>query len=63
MKNKQEIPAVIVADAKVFDYLKEKSANERHGRKPIVTCWTNRWQVLFPFLRNRTTTFSLASVM
>lgn len=48
MKNKQEIPTVIVADVKVFDYLKEKSANERRGQKPIVTCWTNRWQVLFP---------------
>lgn len=31
MKNKQEIPAVIVADAKVFDYLKEK-VGERKTR-------------------------------
>lgn len=38
MKSNQEKPASILADIKVFDYLKEKPATAKQKRKPIVTC-------------------------
>ena len=41
MENSQENTTFILADVKVFDFLKEK-AGDRIG-----TCWTDQWQVLF----------------
>lgn len=48
MRNRNEAPAAILANVEVFDYLKEKSASGRRGRKPTTICWINRWQVSSP---------------
>ena len=54
MKNKQEIPAVIVADAKVFDYLKEK-VGERKTRTEAYSDLLDKSLAGFisPFLRKQ----------
>lgn len=62
MKNKQEIPAVIVADVKVFDYLKEK-VGERKTRTEAYSDLLDKSLAGFisPFLRKQD--YGLASVM
>ena len=54
MKNKQEIPAVIVADVKVFDYLKEK-VGERKTRTEAYSDLLDKSLAGFisPFLRKQ----------
>lgn len=46
MENSQENTTFILADVKVFDFLKEK-AGDRKTKTEIGTCWTDQWQVLF----------------
>ena len=54
MKNKQEIPAVILADVKVFDYLKEK-VGERKTRTEAYSDLLDKSLAGFisPFLRKQ----------
>ena len=47
MENSQENTTFILADVKVFDFLKEKAGDRKTKTERIGTCWTDQWQVLF----------------
>ncbi len=47
MKNGNEMPASILANVEVFDYLKEKVGERKTRTEATRTFWINRWQVSY----------------
>ena len=44
MENKKRMPATVLAQMEVFDYLKEKVGERKTRTEATATCWTRRWQ-------------------